>query len=364
MDSSKDQVLALIRDNPFVSQQELATRLGLSRSAVAGHIATLTREHRLLGRAYVLAPHDQQAPLVCIGGSNVDRKLRSLAGLRPGTSNPATQTETPGGVARNVAENLARLGLPTRLLTAVGEDASGRELLEHAALAGVDCSASLRLADAPTGSYTAVLDAGGELLLALSQMELCERLTPEFMQQTRSRRAPAGLLMADLNLPAASLRALVAEARESGQPLVLVAVSVPKMARLPRDLRGVHCLLLNEAELAALAGSDVPDEVDPSILWKRLRRRGLRQLIVTRGSAGLLYSDGDTLQAMSAPAVPVVDVTGAGDAFAAGVCAALQRDAQDLARACRCGLALAALTLQTEATVSPKLEPALLDAIT
>lgn len=364
MDSKKEQLLELIRANPFIGQQDLAERLGLSRSAVAGHIAGLTRERRLLGRAYVLP---QRAPIVCIGGSNLDRKLRTLAPLQLGTSNPVTQRETAGGVARNVAENLARLGLPVHLLTAVGEDAAGRELLAQAERLGLDTSGSLRAADAPTGSYTAVLDAAGDMVLALSQMAISERMTPEFLCLNAPQRAAASLTVADLNLPAESLAQLAQEAREAPggvRPLLLVAVSVPKMTRLPRDLSGVQCLLLNREELAAAVGESRPPKSATALAraYQQLRARGLRQLVVTDGADGVHYADAEAPpQHLGAPTVEVLDVTGAGDAFAAGVAAALYQDPRDLGRACRRGLALSALTLQTEATVHPDLSPALLE---
>jgi pseudouridine kinase len=353
MDSKKEQLLDLIRANPFISQQDLAERLGLSRSAVAGHIAGLTRERRLLGRAYVLP---QRQPIVCIGGSNLDRKLRSLRPLQMGESNPASQRETPGGVARNVAENLARLGLPVHLLTAVGDDAAGRELLAQAQRLGIATSGSLQAAGRATGSYTAVLDAGGAMVLALSEMGITdETLTPDFLRLTASQRAAASLTVIDLNLPADSVAQLSAEAAASGQPLIVVAVSAPKIARLPQDLSGVQCLLLNAGELAALQGSP-----DATAAWATLRARGLAQLVVTQGASGVLYSAGEALRALPAPKVKVRDVTGAGDAFAAGVAASLHQAPQDLPLACRRGLALSALTLQTEATVHPELSPELL----
>lgn len=108
--SKKEQLYQLIRANPFISQQDLAIELRLSRSAVAGHIAGLIRERRLLGRAYVLP---DKRPIVCIGAANLDRKLRTLAPLQLGTSNPASAEEVFGGVARNIAENLTRLAIPS-----------------------------------------------------------------------------------------------------------------------------------------------------------------------------------------------------------------------------------------------------------
>jgi len=352
MDSKKEQLLALLRDEPFISQQALAEHLSLSRSAVAGHVAALTREGRILGRAYVLAP--TQSPVLCIGGANVDRKLRAAGPLQMGSSNPATQTETPGGVARNVAENLARLGLPTHLITAVGDDSAGRALLAHAAEAGLSTQGSLLATDESTGSYTAVLDATGQMLLALAAMPLAARLDPEFLRRSSAQRAQARLTVLDLNLPADSVALLLQEARERSTALLAVAVSEPKMDRLPQDLRGLQCLILNEGELKALIGRLSVDKA-----LKALHERGLRQVVLTRGAAGVVCSQaGEAPRHLTPLPVTVVDVTGAGDAFAAGVCAGLCHHPQDLELACRWGLQLAALTLQTEATVHPELSPA------
>ncbi|MDT8999946.1 carbohydrate kinase [Paucibacter sp. APW11] len=358
----KQKLLALLRANPFLSQQELAAQLGLSRSAVAGHLAALTRERRILGRAYVL-PGEQA--IVCIGGINIDRKLRTLEPLQLGTSNPASLSETPGGVARNVAENLARLGQPVQLLSAVGDDAAGRNLLAQAEACGIRTEGCLRVAGAHTGSYTAVLDAQGELALALAHMDLCERLDPAFLRQCAPQRAQARLTLIDLNLPAASVAQLLQDAQAPGAaPLVAVAVSQPKMDRLPQALTGLDLLILNRAELeTACGGTRLRSAAALQRAWQQLQQRGLKRLIVTDGEQGLWYSDSrEQLQALPATPVQVLDVTGAGDAFAAGVCAALVQDADDLAAACRLGQRLAALTLQTDATVHPELSPALLDA--
>lgn len=360
MPSKKEQLLELIRNNPFVSQQELAQSLDLSRSAVAGHIAALTRERQLLGRAYILP---QRTPLLCIGGANIDRKLSSLSPIRPGTSNPARLVkESPGGVARNIAENLARLGLPVQLLTAVGMDATGQGLLAQAESVGLDTRGSLRVPDAATGSYTAVLDANGQMLVALAHMELAERLDPNFLRSTAAQRAQARMLIADLNLPAESLALLLAEAHVAGQPAVLVAVSEPKMARLPPDLHGLRCLVLNQGELEALVGARLKTAAARNQALAGLRERGLQDLVVTQGRAGLLYSRADgRFGSLAAPATEVLDVTGAGDAFAAGLCHGLDRDPENLEAACQQGLRLAALTLQTTATVHPDLSPSTLD---
>lgn len=360
MSSSKDQVLARVQANPFIGQQELAEALGLSRSAVAGHLAQLIREGRLLGRAYVLP---RREPVVCIGGTNLDRKLRAQGVLQMGSSNPAQQFESPGGVARNIAENLARLGLPVHLLTAVGRDAPGQALLAQLQALGVDCAGSLQAADVPTGTYTAVLDARGELVLALAHMVLTDRLDPTFLRQTAPHRASARWMVADLNLPAATLAQLRAEASARAQRLVVVAVSEPKMDRLGDDLTGIDLLILNRGELRAWLREPLPDDAALHTAWQRLRARGLSRLVLSDGAGGLRYSADERLETLPAPPLDpgtLREVTGAGDAMTAGIVAALSRAPDDLHAACALGLRLAALTLQSDATVSPELSPALL----
>lgn len=362
----KQQLLQLIRANPFISQQELALELGLSRSAVAGYIAGLIRERKLLGRAYVLPDH---RPVVCMGAANLDRKLRSLAPLALHTSNPASQVESFGGVARNIAENLARLGTPVALLTAIGNDSSGAALLAHADAAGIDTHGALRLSDAASGTYTAVLDANGDMTVALADMALYDRLNPAFVAARDAQLASAALVAADLNLPLDTVDALIAQARRSGVALVLVAVSEPKMARLPSSLDGVRLLILNAGELAARVARPLPDQAALEAAMLEVRAQGARDVVVTRGAAGVLLTMPDgAIARLDAPAAEVVDVTGAGDAFAAAVCWSLAHGDgnggdDDLMLACRRGLHLSKLTVGTLDTVHPGLGPDSLAAV-
>ncbi|MEV4779991.1 carbohydrate kinase [Burkholderia sp. LMU1-1-1.1] len=358
--SKKEQLYELIRANPFISQQDLAVGLRLSRSAVAGHIASLIRERRLLGRAYVLP---DKRPVLCIGAANLDRKLRTIAAMQLGTSNPATAEEVYGGVARNIAENLARLNLPTALLTALGDDGAGRALRDHAENAGIDMRGSLNLTDTATGTYTAILDERGELVVALADMALYDRMTPEFLGSRLPQRAAASMTVADLNLPADSVGALLDSARADNVPLILVAVSQPKMARLPADLTGLRLLILNRGELETLAERALPTEADVRLACRAVLARGARDVIVTCGGQGVFHTRDGELAWLAANEVDVVDVTGAGDAFSAAVCWSLYQGSQDLTLACRRGLKVAAMTLESHETVSPMLAADVLDEI-
>jgi pseudouridine kinase len=358
--SKKEQLYQLIRANPFISQQDLAVQLRLSRSAVAGHIAGLTRERRLLGRAYVLP---DKRPVMCIGAANLDRKLRTLATIQMGTSNPASAEEVYGGVARNIAENLARLNVPAALLTALGDDSAGRMLQEHAEEAGIDTRGSLRLTDTPTGTYTAILDDRGELVVALADMALYDRITPDFLHSRQPQRSAAAMTVADLNLPSESVSALLLDARREAVPLVLVAVSQPKMARLPADLHGLRLLILNRGELETRVGRALPTEAEVRAACGEVQAQGAQDVIVTCGSQGVFHTRGAELVWLAAHQVDVVDVTGAGDAFSAAVCWSLYQGSDDLTLACRRGLKVAAMTLESQETVSPMLAADVLDEI-
>jgi pseudouridine kinase len=290
--------------------------------------------------------------IVCIGGATVDRFYRSVAALRRGTSNPVTSARSFGGVARNVAENLSRLGVPAALVSVVGADENGRALKRALAELGVDVSGIRELADAATAEYVAVTEPSGELGFGLADMAILDRLTPDALDDAIEG---AALLFADCNLPAATLAHLIARRREGRLPRLAVdAVSVAKVARLPADLNGLDLLFLNEDEAGAVAGSEGSVAGLPA--------RGVGTVVLTRGPLGVIVADRDGVA--ERPAVPVgttVDVTGAGDAL---VAATLMRIVQgDAPRsAVRAGLAAAALTLEHAGGVRPDLSSALLDA--
>ena len=132
------------------------------------------------------------APVIAFGGANMDLKCRISRAAIPAPSNPGDIAVMPGGVARNMAETLARLGLTTILIAAIGRDALGERLLAETRAAGVDMKSVLRGRFA-TGGYAAVLNHEGELLIGVADMAATRRLTPAVLRRTQSqlRRARA-----------------------------------------------------------------------------------------------------------------------------------------------------------------------------
>src|SRR5690242_14538091 len=317
------EIVDLLRAQPLLDTAALAERLGSTRAAVSVHLSNLTRKGVILGRGYVVraAAHS----VVVVGGANMDIKAHSSAPVELRTSNPGEAITTPGGVGRNIAENLARLGTPTHLVAPVGRDPFGDQVVALTRSAGVVVDHMITTDDS-TGTYLAVLDASGELLVAISNMAVTDSLTVRQLGAARDLLTHADLLVVDGNIPASPTAWLLDFAHAVGVPVVIDPVSVPKARHLAATLspqRPVLVLTPNHDELAAIVGGPVPDtKVAITRAARVLHDRGVTHVWVRRGVRGSsLSSRGEdgrvTVTSLAAPSVRVADVTGAGDSVTA-----------------------------------------------
>ena len=354
------EIIALLRRDPLMGSAAIAEQLGTTRASVNVHLSNLGRKGVILGRGYVLA---EQAGVVVVGGANVDVKARSSAPAAAATSNPGHAAMSAGGVGRNVAENLARLGVRTHLVTAIGRDPLGDSLLRETMAAGVLVEFVHRTAE-PTGTYTAVLDSNGELVVAVSDMAATDALSPADIDAARGVIGAAGLVVLDGNLSARTLTYARDIAGAAGVRTVLEPVSVPKAAALAPSLssdRPLYAVTPNRDELAALTGLPTRTDRHVRAAADDLHARGVELVWVRLGRSGsLLSTAGAGAVALPAVAAEVTDVTGAGDAMLAAFCYAVL-DGRDPVAAARVGHAAAALTVASEHTVRPDLTPRLLE---
>ncbi len=119
--------------------------------------------------------------VVVFGAANVDISASAALTLAVGDSTPGRITNTAGGVGRNVAENLARLGHNVKLVSAVGDDLQSQFLLDHTRRAGVDVSACNVLPGQTTGTYLSLNNPDGSLLAAVNDMAVLGLLTPRHL---------------------------------------------------------------------------------------------------------------------------------------------------------------------------------------
>jgi pseudouridine kinase len=290
----------------------------------------------------------------------MDIKARSASAACLHTSNPGSVSWTPGGVGRNIAENLARLGHRPHLVAAVGDDAAGHELLARTAAAGVDIDYVARGTQG-TGIYVAVLNHNGELIAAVSDMAATEAMHVEQVMSSADLIARAGIAVIDGNLPLEVSRSVLSTSVAGGGRVVVEPVSVAKARRLASMLDPglpVFAITPNVEELGALVGAPVDDAVPAlAAAAMRLHERGVVHVWTSRGMGGsVLSTAGQAPVCLDAGAAPgsVVDVTGAGDALTAGFIHGLLRGVDPYGAACL-GHRAAAFTVASPYTVRPDL---------
>lgn len=296
--------------------------------------------------------------ILVVGGAHIDRRGRLFGATRMGASNPGRWLEEPGGGAFNAASNLARLRHHVRLVAPRGGDPDGERVAAAAEQAGIeDCP--VVFLDRATPSYTAILEADGNLVIALADMALYDLFSPRRIKarSMRDSLAKAGRVLCDANLPAETIAALASAANESGKPLSAIAISPAKAVRLKPSLSLLDHVFMNAAEADVLAGAPAREAIEwPDLL----RRAGLRAGTVTMGG-GLTVAFDETGAACLAPppVASIADVTGAGDAFAAGYLSA-RMAGETMAEALRHGTACAAIILTSPHATAENLTPDLL----
>lgn len=300
-------------------------------------------------------------PVLVIGSAGMDIVGRPIDELSLGTSAPGRLRASPGGVARNVAENLARLGTEVVLLTAVGDDPEGRRLLTQTSDAGANIDHVLMAAGRSTGAYLAVLDGRGKLHLALDDMRAVEALTPEYLRECRALFRGASAVFLDANLSPKTLAAAVSLARREGVPVAADPTSVNLAPRLLPHLEDLWLIACNEAEAEALCGQHPPQPGGERAIdcARHLVSMGAEIAIVAMAEFGVGYATADESGHVPAVRTEILDPTGAGDALTAAAIFALLNEIP-IDEAVRLGVSAAALTLRTPGTVVPNLSLELL----
>jgi pseudouridine kinase len=300
------------------------------------------------------SPSPEQ-PVLVIGAAGVDIVGRLKGDLHSGTSSPAQIRSSFGGVARNVAENIARLGQPVELITAVGNDPTGKQILEELALAGVGTSAVIHSNEHRTGSYLAVVNTRGELQYALDDMRAISALSAEYIREKAALFEQASLVFVDTNLSKDTLRAVFSLARRYRLPVCADPTSTSLAVRLQPHLSHLHLITPNIAEASILCGQTYPARPRQAIdAAKCLVSQGVRIAIVTLAESGICYATSETSGHIPAIRTEIVDPTGAGDALSAAVIFALLNDIS-LDDAVRLGVSAASYTMRFRGSVIPHL---------
>jgi pseudouridine kinase len=248
--------------------------------------------------------------ILCIGSVLWDVIGRSKSAMRLGSDVPGRITQLPGGVAMNIAMTLRRFDLHPALLSVVGQDAAGTQLISEASGLGLICTHIYRSDDLPTDRYAAIadahsLEAAGEKIL-----------TPLHNGTLGNADAPyAGMIALDGNLTLALLSKIASDPLFAAADLRVAPASPGKAERLRPFLdksRATIYVNLEEAELLCQSSFETATEAATALVT-----RGAARALVTDGGKLAAEADASGVRHACPPQVLVARVTGAGDTFMA-----------------------------------------------
>ncbi len=299
--------------------------------------------------------------VLVIGAANLDIKGQPEAPLVRGSSVAGRIRSSLGGVARNIAENLARLEVETVLLTAVGEDETGERVLGSAAGSGIDISHALVVKDRRTGAYMALLGENSALTAAVVDMSVLDAITPQYLDSCRPLFEQACMVVIDANLTPEALQKVVALCEEYDVGLCADPTSTTLAERLKPHLSSLYMISPNAQEASVLCGYEFDPHNRDAVqrAAAHLVALGVEIAIITLGEFGVVYADAETTGHIPAVQTQIVDPTGAGDAMTAAIIFGLLEDIP-LDECVRLGVTAATLTLRTRETVRPDLSVDLL----
>ena len=254
-------------------------------------------------------------PIICIGAAFVDELFHTREEILKATTNAASVSRSPGGVARNIAHQLAMLDVRVELMTVFGNDSDGDWLKQQCRDAGISIETSMTI-QGPSGRYSGILNPDGSLFTAFLSHSAVGHITPAYLEKNLHTLASASHILSCANVEPTSLAWLLSFSRKTGIPFIIEPVSVPPARRIAvMELEGLSLVTPNEDELPVLCqgnNKSTREQID------ELLERGVEQIWLHQGAAGsTIYRRGEEIKLHACP-INVVDCTGAGDAALAG----------------------------------------------
>lgn len=349
MTNREKEILELIRKNPMISQKQLADSLGITRSSVAVHISNLLKKGFVVGKGYIL----REQPYICIvGGTNIDIQGFPNNDLILKDSNPGEVKISLGGVGRNIGENLVRLGIETKLISAVGDDVYGRKILDESRLIGLNMEHSLILKENVTSTYLSILDVTGDMIVAISHMDIIDKVSVDFIKNKKHIIENSKLCIIDTNIPKETIEYILTNHKDVD--FFLDTVSTTKAKKIKNMIGYFHTIKPNKLEAEMLSGIKINNETDLKSAANYFLEKGVKRVFISLGEEGMYYDDGVNSNHIRTQKVHVVNATGAGDACLAAL-AYSHFNNFDIEHSARFSMSAAILAVSHENTINPNI---------
>lgn len=294
----------------------------------------------------------KESYMLVLGASVVDIFGFTYSNYTSHNSNPGSVKVSFGGVSRNIAENMARVGVNTKFISVVGDDENGRSMIEHSKVIGYDMDESLVLQNSGTPTYMAVLDEKGEMVSAIADMKSIDQLNSKFIDSKADIIKESSYLFLDADKPDL-LEYILLKFRNKTR-FILDPISTEKAKSIKHLLHHFYAIKPNRLEAEALIGFKIRNEHDLERAGKHFLDMGIKNVFISLDEDGIYYANSETSGVMKIANPRVVNVTGAGDSFVAGLGYGYNNKLT-IEEMVKFAVAMSTITIDHEDTINPEM---------
>lgn len=317
MTNRESEIFEIIKNNPYISQDEIANKLSIKRSSVAVHISNLIKKGYLIGKAYVF--NENKGNEVCVlGGCNIDFIAKSFDKINMKDSNPGTLEYSFGGVGKNIIENLARMGVAKQFISVFGDDVYSREIKDYLKDLGIDFSNSKFLSSSSMSQYISILDENNDLFTAISSMEVLSKIDVNFISKNIEFIKKFKYIVMDTNLSEEVIEYICKNCENS--KIIIDCVSRKKALKIKKLLKYIYLIKPNIYEAEELSDIEISSEKDLERVVKYFLENGIKKVFISLGKDGILYADKDENGIVKIKEQPnIKNTSGCGDSAISGI---------------------------------------------
>lgn len=349
MTEREKEILDILKESPMISQQELADKLCITRSSIAVHITNLMKKGYIKGKGYIL---NKSNYVTVIGGSNIDIQGVPNKSLVMFDSNPGKVDISLGGVGRNIADNICRLGVNTKLISAVGNDLYGNQILSECKIHGIDVDGFYVSNEIPTSIYVSILNDSNDMQVAISHMDILTKIDVAYINSKHKYINDSLAIVIDTNLSKEVIDYITLT--YSHIPIFVDTVSTTKCIKIKDIIGKFNTIKLNKYEAEVLSGIKIDSTDDLELCSKYLLNQGVKKLFITLGKDGVFCSTKETSMKIDSVKVNIINATGAGDAFTAGIVYS-HLSGFDIDYTAKFSMAASIIALSHENTINPNM---------
>lgn len=290
--------------------------------------------------------------VLVLGASIVDILGFSRSKYTEKDSIPGNIKISLGGVCRNIAENMARVGVNTNFISIVGDDEQGRNILEHSKIIGYNMEHSLLLENKATPTYMAILDENGEMVSAIVDMSSLDEMDEDFIDAKAKIIENAEYTFLDSDNP--RILEHILKKFNGKTKFVLDPVSASKAEKIKHLIKYFHTIKPNRYEAEVLTGIKIKSYEDVKRAGKYFLDLGVKNIFISLDADGTYYTNGKEEGRIKACDVEVKNTTGAGDSFVAGLGYGYMNNLS-LRDTVKYAMAMSVITIFDEDTINPKM---------